>query len=317
MLTMVGVTLLFGLALLGFVLHVKRCAVARHNSRYYLDLISGLRQLFEYLPQHRGMANGYLRGDESFREKLGQTQRQIDGEIEALDRLWSHCGDALLVERWSGLKTQWQSLKSQLETMAPPRSFEVHTYLVQEVIYLIGDAAERSRVCNTLAEVKNLSDIVFDQLPMMMEFVGRARGIGTGAANSQKLSVAQRVELGFYATRVEEAVAAMSRVLGGLVGQPALASLKGLTEESRQLTLAFVDRLKHDLLGAEKIEIKPADYYDAGTAAIAKNLMLFDGLMPLIIDSARGIQARQRANIMVASVIAAILSIVLVWSWLF
>ena len=316
MLTLIAFTLLFMLALLGFVLHIKRCAAARQNSRHYLELITGLRRLFEHIPQHRGMANAYLRGDESFKEKLNQTQRQIDGEIEALDGLFSEESGGLLLERWQGVKSEWQQLKSQLGTLAAPQSFHAHTHLVQEVIYLIGDAAQRSNVCQALAEVRSLSNIVFDELPMMMEFVGRARGIGTGAANSQKLSVANRVELSFYASRVEEAVANTSRVLGGLMGQPALASLKGLAEESRQLTLDFIDQLKHDLLGAEKIVIKPSDYYEAGTAAIGKNLMLFDSLMPLIADSTQGVQSKQRANILVAGIAMVFLAMVLAWRWI-
>jgi len=88
-----------------------------------------------------------------------------------------------------------------------------------------------------------------------------------------------------------------------------------MAAESRPLTLGFIDQLKNDLLGAEKIVIKPSDFYEAGTAAIGKNLMLFDSLMPLIVDSAQGVQSRQRANILVASVTMALLALLLAWQW--
>ncbi|MFK5914230.1 MAG: hypothetical protein QM484_07630 [Woeseiaceae bacterium] len=46
-----------------------------------LNELTPLRKLLEYIPQHRGMANAFILGDQSFRIKLDDLDKKIDVEI--------------------------------------------------------------------------------------------------------------------------------------------------------------------------------------------------------------------------------------------
>ncbi len=297
-LTLALIVLLFALFLWAQVSHVRRCLATARRGRRYLEIISLLRRLFEHLPQHRGMANAYLQGDERFRDKLVETQRAIDREIEALDPQLSSGVETSLTWRWQQLKSDWLSLKSGLGSMAAEQSFQSHTHLVMAVIYLLDDAAVQSGLCQVASDVTRLRHIVVSELPVMVEFIGRARGIGTGVASQRKVSVADRVKLNFLARRVEQAVFRNSQALAALfVSQPALGSQQVTVEQSRQSTLNFIQILNDRLLKAERIELLPTEYYDAGTAAIGQNLALFDGLLPVIVDHAERRYAQLKSSV--------------------
>jgi len=312
-LTLAALVFLFLLWLLVLVRYSVRCLRIEREGRRYLAIISALRPLFEHLPQHRGMANAYLQGDETFKAKLSETQRQIEKDIEGLDQLLSACDDALIGRRWHRLKSDWQALKSGLGAMAAAESFQAHTNLVTEVIYLFDDAAARSSVCQADSNMTKLREIVFCQLPVMVEFIARARGIGTGVASRQKLSVADRVKLGFLSSRVEQAVSQSSQVLASMpAAQGVQVARQSVVEESRQLTLNFVQLLNGSLLGADEVQIKPAAFYEAGTAAISKNLVLFDGLLPVILDQAARSQQQLRSRIKQHGIAMAVLGMGLI-----
>ncbi len=294
-LTFAVVVLLFLLWLLVLGRYMRRCVDMERRGRHYLEVIGGLRQLFEHLPRHRGMANGYLQGDASFKAGMKEAQQRIDQAINQLEPLLSSAEEEPLAWRWQRLRADWQGLKSEVATMAAAESFQAHTRLVMEVIYLFEDAAARVGACEADAGMARLREILFNQLPIMVEFIARARGVGTGVASRQTLLVADRVKLGFLARRVEQTISRSSQTLSGvLAGQGVQRSI---VDECRQLTLGFIDLLNGSLLTAERITIKPEEYYDAGTAAIGKGLALFDGLLPLVVEQAHRSHRQLRSKV--------------------
>ncbi len=270
----------------------------RTQQRYhYLNLIQPLRQLFEHLPQHRGSANALLQGDTSFKTKLDQLRQQIDNDLHTLTPLFDAINDDTLQAKWTDIGDRWKALRSTVTELSAAESFQHHTRLITKTTHLIGDVAnqhlESSEGCETLHST--LSDILFNQLLFTIEFIARARGVGTAAASQQRLSTAHRVQLGFLHTKIEESTSlALKRLTPLLARHPQLATKRILLEESQQAAQRFANLLKSELLDAPKIAIAPNHYFDSGSAAIGKNLTLFDEILPTITDEVQ--RGEQRAH---------------------
>jgi hypothetical protein len=60
-----------------------------------------LRELLEDVQQHRGMVNGYLKGETSFKEKIALKESQIEDDIRAIDAIDQQLGVTLqTTEQW-------------------------------------------------------------------------------------------------------------------------------------------------------------------------------------------------------------------------
>jgi methyl-accepting chemotaxis protein len=154
-----------------------------------------LRRLLESLPQHRGMANALLQGDESFRPKLTALQAQIDQDMELLAQrvaagdCW---GVAVRVHRIQGA---WSFITQQVNGFEPAESFARHTALVSEVLYLINDVADAAGLLALTGDSSRLIDAAINTLPQVTETLGQARGMGTGVAARGKCGTDMRVKL--------------------------------------------------------------------------------------------------------------------------
>ncbi len=271
------------LGLLGWRKYLRYCQGVEKNKIAYLNVLRTLRALFEHLPQHRGMANAYLQGDESFKSKLEQTAQTIHNDIVAVEAALSFNRNDLVSERWAKIKKDWGQLASGVMTMSPVHSFAKHTALIQQVLYLMGDCAAYLDACEkTNSDTYRLSNMLFNDMPQMMEFVGRARGVGTGVAGSGVLTVANRVKLSFLHECAQERLRICDVVSAQVLDGPGYSELRAKAAESHKAASDFIDLLKFELLDVDKINIKPAVYYDAGTQAIGTSLRLMDDLMPLL-----------------------------------
>ncbi len=280
--------------LTAFVFRARSELRQEQRKQIILDVILQLRHLFEHLPQHRGAANALLQGDASFKAKLDQLKRTIDDNIHTINLFFNTCDDAILSAKWKHIDACWTTIKSSVTDMTAQESFQHHTALITATIHLIDDLATRARLKNTLVktgtrgfDLPQLSHIAFDQLLFAIEFMARARGVGTGVASQGHVSTANRVKLGFLHQKIEEAASSALKRLAHLLPQhPLLATQKPLLDESRHAALDFADLLKTELLDSSRIQIAPTSYFDSGTAAISKSLQLFDGLLPVIDEEA-------------------------------
>lgn len=313
-LTLVALTLLFVSAAFVVFYYLKIAFYKEKNKQHFLKIIVQARQLFEHLPQHRGIANAFLQGDLSFKQKLTEARNQIDRDITQLDL--SLEGENPLVSRWRDINSRWDSLKLTLASLSPGESFQRHTELITELTYFIGDAAEASKVQDGKAYFHDLGDVVFHQLFWVMEFMGRARGVGMGVASVGKMSVANRVKLGFLHQRIEQTTALTQKTLGRILSKhTSLATQRVLVSEGQAAAISFSQLMKNELLEVKSIKIKPTDYYDSASLAIGKNLLLFDGLLPVIARVAEESQNKVTFQIRFFCVVAIVISLLLAWQW--
>ncbi len=270
-----------------FLLSVRKTQT--HSAQQHLQGlqdVSHLRRLLEALPQHRGMANALLQGDDSFRSKLSTLQTQIDRDMRAMEAqllTGNHWGVA---ERTQHVLDAWSTIEQKLTSFAAPESFARHTALMTELLYLINDVADAAGLLAKTDSNTRLIDAAINTLPLVTETLGQARGMGTGVAAGGKCSTDMRVKLRYLlantrrvADEVGEAVRSTLSEEG--TGHDANFNTQAghALDESQRATQAFLSLLESDIIRERSVDVAPTDFYAAGTEAIQHSFTLLDAIL--------------------------------------
>lgn len=256
-----------------------------------LQDITHLRRLLEALPQHRGMANALLQGDDSFRGKLATLQSHIDNSMSEMDTrlcLGDHWGVA---KRARQVLDAWSTIKQQLNSMTAPESFGRHTALITELLYLINDVADAAGLLVETDDNARLIDAAINTLPLVTETLGQARGIGTGVAARGKCATDMRVKLRYLLANTRLVADEVDQAVRGALAEKSTVQ-KGTTQEtdfktragqalddSQRATQAFLSVLESGIIHDRRVDVASTDVYAAGTQAIQHSFTLLDAIL--------------------------------------
>ncbi len=249
----------------------QRCRQARQRLAA-LEEIRGLRQLLEKIPQHRGMANAFLQGDASFGAKLQTQQQHIDADARILTRLAGQTSCRVVSERIQRIEAQWSTIKQELQRLSSTRSFDLHSELVGEILYLINDLGEKQGLLDEDSGFTQLANAAINLVPLVTETQGQARGMATGAAAQQECGIPEQVKLRYLLARTRSAI---GMAKGELQGN---AEARGLND-SLATTEDFLQLLETRILETPRIDIPPGEVFAAGTQAIGRSFVLLDQLI--------------------------------------
>lgn len=267
-------------------LHNAQSYAAHHRLRG-LQAVMHLRRLLEALPQHRGMANALLQGDESFRSKLMDLQTQINRNMDKMGALLLSTGDPLgAAERCQAILKGWSTITKRLNLITAPESFGRHTALITELLYLINDVSDAAGLLTDTDSNAQLIDAAINTLPQVTETLGQARGMGTGVAASGKCAADMRVKLRYLLANTQQVADEVGHaVRGALSGHTAgkkyhdtgfTQRARSALDDSQQATRQFLALLETRIIHENTVEVAPADFYNAGTAAIQQSFSLLD-----------------------------------------
>jgi methyl-accepting chemotaxis protein len=243
-----------------------------------------VRKVLEDLQQHRGLSAGVLNGNEAMRGQLSSKGSQIEEDIRAIDAAGQKSGDFLHTsDRWTAIKNKWQSLKERNLTLKSADSFQEHTALIADVLGLITDVGETSNlVLDPQADSNYLSDALVARIPLQTEILGQLRAKGTAIVTKQEIGPDEKSELLILVGQLKRIRDAANKdvELALRYNGKLRSALEAPTKESLTAVDTFSDMLDKRVLKAEKIDMKPQDYFDAATAAIAAGFKLFDAVTP-------------------------------------
>jgi methyl-accepting chemotaxis protein len=251
-----------------------------------IHYINHIEKILEHLPQHRGMANTFLNGDKSFLEKMTGMQQTLEQDINTIDQYHAqHNVHADILSRWQTIKSGWGSLKQNVQSLSAGESFERHSALIGEVLYLISDAADRMSLSNhPEPSARQIIQTTFNLLPPIIENIGQARGIGSGAAAHGTLLTAVRIKLEFLHQRLSTtAHNAYSTIERSIQQNVSFQISRDNIANSQRQTEDFLGTMSHQLLG-EKITISASDYFSEGSSAFNSNLALLGGITTALIQ---------------------------------
>lgn len=154
-----------------------------------VEYIQPIRQLLQFMPQHRGMTNAYINGDASFKSKILQTQHKLDELFDLAQTIDKELNAKLdTTKKFTPILNDWNTLKHSALTMRAEQSFDAHSALIEKILALIIHAGDTS---NLILDPELGSfyamDLVINKLPALVEYMGQTRGLGTGLITKDKV----------------------------------------------------------------------------------------------------------------------------------
>lgn len=251
-----------------------------------------VKQLLIDLQQHRGMVNVFLSGDKSFKARIEQKQTAIVQDIAALDA--AHGLGLMTAKRWEGIREDWRSLSREALSLPAEASFKRHSELIRDVLYSMGDVAERSQISGMCAADTALVDALWSKLPSVAESLGQARGIGSSVAAKSYCSSVARIKLRFLEERVSETMASVNNELSH-ADLSQTASFTQAWKETHAAVQAFLKLLDEKLLSGERPSIDAEHYFSAGTKAMDAVFHAFDQASSALENACAGTAGSARA----------------------
>lgn len=112
-----------------------------------LEYILPVQQLIQHFPEHRGMTNAYLSGNESFKAKILAKRKQLAEDIQLIDEVDQRFGVQLgTTAQWGKIKSAWGRLEAEAFTGSAKEIFAQHTALIAEVLDLVKLASDNSNL---------------------------------------------------------------------------------------------------------------------------------------------------------------------------
>lgn len=275
-----GVIVLIPLLLLSYFLFSEinnRIEVAEDavdGARYNNEL----KTFLQYTQQHRGTANGYLNGNQSFKEKLIEIQKKTDNTIKNIDKIDQEVGSKLnTTKAWADIKNKWDDVSNNVYSMKAPESFALHTEITYETMELIKDVADSSKlkVVPRLDSSYLMESVVYE-LPLLTENMGQARGKGAGSAAKGVLTDQEKLLYTSFISSIRNNSANFIRAYNIIqIENPEVGNqLKDKVESSQQLITEFLDVFENRII--KKVDIESGQFFDMATKTIDASFALYE-----------------------------------------
>lgn len=313
-------TLIFALYLVP-VFYVAYVALTEHAQtihktkveRQGLKYMTSLRPLFENMAQTRGMTNAYLNGKEELKEKIISKRQLVIKELAVLMETDTQLGAVLKTgSKAKSIHQAWSNVAENAFSMKPVEAFAAHTAVIDQILEFKGYLMQTSGLMLDTSLGSNfLAHAVSLNLPILIETMGKTRGLGAGIATQGSFTPESYLKLAALLQTVKhEKEESMYRYDVAFEENATVSEkLFTLREKSRDATQRFIDVTNSDILEPEKIKLDAISYFNKGTEAIAANLKLYDATLPtldaLLEDRIRAIYVQVTINIVSSLVLLA------------
>jgi len=282
---------------------------ATTNQRDGLQYITKLRQLYQNLPQHRGMTNAYLNGKPSLKSKILTKREDISADITAIDAIDTQFGiNFETTTLWNEIKQDWSLLRNKAFTSSANIIFDEHTILIAKLYSLFEQVSNQSGLAlDPKLNTSFIMDTLIYKLPHVTENMGQARGLGSGIAASNMITLHNRIKLGTLLATINNNSNATDHNLA-----LALEENIGLSEQIEDLMIqrtkamnTFAQTVNDEFLLSDFISIDSNRFFALGTTAIKANFQLYDTLVPVLDElfEQRIADFKSQRNLVIALVV--------------
>ncbi len=237
-----------------------------------------LKTFLKYTQQHRGMSSGYLNGDQSFKENMLDVEDKLTDQINIIDQIDKKVGNQFnTTEKWSQLKSQWQSISENLDSLDAQESFKIHTELTGKTMELIKDTADASKLTVVpQLDSSYLMDSIVNQLPLLTETMGQARAKGTAAATKKVITDEEKLQLISFISTTEDLSRNIERAHNIIESEnPTVAKeLVETYQASQTVTLEFLEVFENKVI--KVVDIESGQFFDIATKTIDASFALYE-----------------------------------------
>lgn len=251
-----------------------------------LTFIQAIRPLLVDLPQHRGMTNAFLLGDTSFKSKIASKQNDIDQALAHLNKLSHELNNSLETDEYvTNLNNQWSNIKTISSTLSAERSFELHSSTVSYLQELLAHVADTSEMTLSADEISiHLTSALITRLPVVIEAMGQARGIGSGVAAIGSSTEEQKIKLAVLSDRIKLNNHFLQKELHSVLEHDSELnqSMGQIIDQNQEGIYNFTQLIKSELQAKRSPTISAEQVFTSGTMAINSAFNLFDKIIPIL-----------------------------------
>ncbi|WP_281951630.1 EAL domain-containing protein [Nitrosophilus kaiyonis] len=147
------------------------------------------KELLVLIPKHRGMMEGFLKGEKGFEKDIKKNEKKVDYLFQKI-KLLDKKSDLFITDtkRYKKIKKLWEKVKIE-NIKNKDISFEIHTNIVRNIInylkyisYILNIRQDKG------ASNQYIISLLFDTIPKIEEYLGRVRGTITTITIQQNFS---------------------------------------------------------------------------------------------------------------------------------
>jgi hypothetical protein len=227
-----------------------------------LELLLALRSLIAFTQKHRGMCASYAQGTQSALLEIKHIKRTIEPLIRDLKQQPIICTQ----ERWIGYEDHWGRLSEQATQLSLNDSFEQHTSLIANLLYLFEDIAEQQKFNKeTIKDCPNI-DLLWQDLPFASEYIGQSRAVGVAIVAKGVCTQVDKVKLGYLETKISQLSHNVFKQLES--NQFTQSDQINMLNAAKDLCQSFTALIRSDLLSVSQVTISTATYFEAASLAM-------------------------------------------------
>ncbi len=254
--------------------HAREKQLEMDGLQYSIQMSS----LLELIPQHRGMTNGLLQGDERFRDRIAAMQPVLEkalADADTADRRWG--SELQLQVPWQQIRSRWLKLHRDAPQLTAEASWQQHTALIADYLDLVYRITINSPLyTEDEPATRHLIEVNFHYLPQLIEALGQLRGSGSGMIADGKITDQEHREF----ARLMSAVSTLSREVQRNMGfafdrsHPLQAAFADPSNQAVSQAEAYAALAQTQVLQPIAPAISALLYFDRGTEAISSGYRL-------------------------------------------
>jgi methyl-accepting chemotaxis protein len=270
------------------------------------------------------MTNAYLNGAKDFRSRIIRKRGEIFDDIEEIDKMEQMHGAEMQFDGlWAEIKSDWRKLEQRAFEDQALDIFSAHTRLIRKVYDLFGQLSNKSGlVLDPELNTFFIMDALVYRIPLIVENLGQARGLGSGIAARSAITLRENIRINMLKTTILDNKATVKNNISIAfeLNLGMESELGVMYASSIKATDSFVSKVQGELVDSDSISVKPQDVFEAGTAAIKANYLLYDALtlkLDGLFEQRNIALSKKRTLLMLAIAVSVLLAIYLFFGFYF
>ena len=240
------------------------------------NVIVMTKELISCAQKHRGLSASYLQGNQgvkpmiiSLRQNMASLQRNMQDSKIVYQQ-----------ERWLSFIDHWPRLKDAAFELSVQDSFNQHTAMIENLLYLLEDIAEiwqRQTNRNSMA-----TSYLWHELPLTVECVGQARAVGMAVSTAGVSTQIDKVKLGYLHEKI---LHLSQRVFNQLQSNGAAGSI--LVNNARYACLELAKTIEQEFIQQNQVGIDSDQYFEIASQTMASLNNILDKQLNQLTEYSR------------------------------
>ncbi len=277
----------------GFASFMMQKVVAGHNEDIEFsqleitgaEVLPPLKQLLVDTQTLRGMTILYQNGDKSLESALYQQLQKVKKDLQQAKEALSKANLQKTLQIFSAIDTKLQSLINTFKATTPQEVFDAYSSIIEQEIALIVKVGDMSNlILDPDLDTFYLMDAVINKLPLMTEYIGKARGLGSTVLKSKEINEEKKIALTEYSTNLQQTLVSLASGFDTAYSyNPSLKSkVSPYYLELKQAIDTFRAETKKVIVG--DFSLSAEKFFQLGSTATEKTIELYDQSLKNLLE---------------------------------